>query len=54
MDGWTGKYLRVNLTDRDYVVDDLDESLAHAFLGGRGLATKMYYDEVAPAIDPVS
>ena len=48
MDGWTGKYLRVNLTDGEYMVEDLDEDLAHEYLGGRGLATKMYYEEVDP------
>ncbi len=54
MDGWTGKYLRINLNDGDYVVDDLDEDLARQYLGGRGLATKMYYDEVDPGVDPIS
>ena len=54
MDGWTGKILRVNLTKGDYIVEDLDLNLAKKFIGGRGLASKMLFDEIDPTIDPLS
>jgi len=54
MDGWIGKILRVNLTEGTWKVEDLDIRLAKAFIGGRGLATKILFDEVAPNVDPLS
>jgi aldehyde:ferredoxin oxidoreductase len=54
MNGWMGKILRVNLTEEKVAVEDLDEGLARKFIGGRGLATKMIYDEVDPGVDPIS
>ncbi len=46
--GWMGKMLRVNLSDgststfstRDYIT---------RFIGGRGVATRLYWDETGPA-----
>ena len=54
MYAYVGKILRINLTQASYVVEDLDEKLAKKFIGGRGLATKMYTDEVAPSVDAFS
>jgi aldehyde:ferredoxin oxidoreductase len=54
MDGWMGKILRVNLTQSKFVLEDLDAGLARKFVGGRGLASKMLYDELDPGVDPVS
>jgi aldehyde:ferredoxin oxidoreductase len=54
MFGYTGKILRVNLTTGDCKVENLDENLAKKYIGGRGLGTKMYYDEVSPKIDALS
>ncbi len=51
MFGWMGKILRVNLTEHKYAIEDLDEDLARDYIGGRGLATKILYDEIDPAID---
>lgn len=45
--GWCGKILRVNLSDRS--IGYLDTMVyADRFLGGRGIATKIYWDEVKP------
>ncbi len=52
--GYTGKILRVNLTERTCKVEDLDMDLAKKFIGGRGLGTKILMDEIDPAIDPLS
>lgn len=51
MNGWVGKILRVNLTERKHEIEDLDADLARDFLGGRGLASKYLYDEIDPGID---
>jgi aldehyde:ferredoxin oxidoreductase len=51
---YNGKILRVNLSDKSYKVEDLDLDLAKKFIGGRGLGTKLYMDEVSPEIDPFS
>lgn len=54
MYGWMGKVLRVNLSRRSYTVEDLDPSLAKEFIGGRGLAVKILFDEGIPTVDPLS
>ena len=54
MNGWVGKILRINLSKGTSAVEDLDTSLAAKFIGGRGLASKILYDEIDPAIDPLS
>jgi aldehyde:ferredoxin oxidoreductase len=54
MFGYMGKLLRINLTTNSVKVDDLDIELAKKFVGGRGLGTKMLYDEIDPKIDALS
>src|SRR6056297_719593 len=54
MFGYTGKILRVNLTTGEVKVEALDEKLAKKYIGGRGLGTKIYYNEVSPKIDALS
>jgi len=51
---YNGKILRVNLSDKSYKVEDLDLDVAKKFIGGRGLGTKLYMDEVSPTVDPLS
>ncbi|MBW2368591.1 MAG: hypothetical protein JRH15_11980, partial [Deltaproteobacteria bacterium] len=47
--GWTGKILRVDLTNNR--VSELDtDDYADRFLGGRGIATRIYWDEVGPSV----
>jgi len=46
--------LRVDLTRRKAVVQGLDASAAWAFIGGRGLAIKILWDELPPGVDPLS
>ena len=54
MNGWVGKLLRVNLTDSSIKVEELSGRLTDQFLGGRGLASKVLYDEVDPQVEPLS
>jgi aldehyde:ferredoxin oxidoreductase len=54
MGGFTGKILRVNLTAGTTSVEPLDEAVARQYIGGRGLGTKLFVDEVDPQVDPFS
>ncbi|MGQ9460439.1 MAG: aldehyde ferredoxin oxidoreductase family protein [Candidatus Bathyarchaeaceae archaeon] len=54
MHGWNGKLLRVNLTKGKAVSHEYDASFAKTFLGGRGFAAKILWDELKPGVDPLS
>ncbi len=54
MASWPGKILRVDLTKGSWIVEDLDPELAREYIGGRGLGTKMFIDEVDAGVDPLS
>ena len=53
MDGWTGQILRVNLTTGSSRKEPFSEEFAHTWIGGRGFAVKLLYDELRPGIDPL-
>jgi len=53
MYGWAGTLLRVNLTDRTIQKEEYPEVLRHQFIGGRGVNSRLLYDEVKPGIDPL-
>lgn len=50
--GWTGKILRVNLTDKTVSASPTDPY--KEYLGGMGIANKIMYDEVPAGTDPLS
>lgn len=52
--GYTGNVLRLDLSSRKATVSRLSELLARNFIGGRGLNSKVLYDEVGPGVDPLS
>jgi len=52
--GYAGKILRVNLTERKFKFEDLNLELAKKYIGGRGLASKIFMDEVDPNVEPLS
>ncbi len=54
MFGWTGTILRVNLTKGTVTKEATDPQLAKQYIGARGLATKIMFDEVDPKVDPLS
>ena len=54
MYGWNGKILRVNLSENKMVVRNYDLDFALKFVGGRGFAAKILWDELKPGIDPFS
>ena len=53
MHGWMGQILRVDLTTRTWRREAFTEEFAHAWIGGRGFAVKILYDELRPGIDPL-
>ncbi len=54
MFGWTGKFLHVNLSKGKAVADAYEASVARGFLGGRGFAARILWDELKRGIDPLS
>lgn len=51
MKGWTGNILRVNLTDKTFKKESFTEEFAKKWVGGRGFASKILFDELKPGID---
>jgi len=51
--GYTGKLLRVNLTNGKIKEEPLKEEWAEKYLGGAGIASRILYDELKPGIDPL-
>lgn len=54
MFAWTGKILRVNLTDGTVAAEPLNKEYAEKFIGARGLGTKYFVEEVSAGVDPLS
>ena len=54
MFGWNGTIIRINLSKGEITKEPLNIKDAHAFIGARGLASKMLFDEVDPKVDPFS
>ena len=48
------KLLRINLSTGDITTEAIKEEYFKKYLGGRGLGTRIFYDEVNPKIDPLS
>ena len=48
--GWTGTLLRVNLTNKEVSTQSI-EPYIESFIGGRGITTKLYWDEVSENVD---
>lgn len=53
MKGWIGRILRIDLTDKTFRTESFSVEFAHTWIGGRGFAAKILYDELAPGIDPL-
>jgi aldehyde:ferredoxin oxidoreductase len=51
--GFMGQLLRVDLTHQEITIEEINEVWAKQFLGGAGLATKYFYEEVPGGIDPL-
>ncbi|MEM2465762.1 MAG: aldehyde ferredoxin oxidoreductase family protein [Candidatus Bathyarchaeia archaeon] len=53
MYGWNGKILRVNLSKKKVEAEDCDADFALKYIGGRGFAAKILFDELKPGTDPL-
>jgi len=49
--GYTGKILRVNLTDEQVTAESVDEITLRKYVGGTGLGAKLLYEEVPPGVE---
>ena len=54
MKGWNGRLLRVDLSKGKTVAQEYSEDLARRFVGGRGFAIKLLWEELEPGTDPLS
>jgi len=54
MHGWTGKILRINLGRKKAVAHKFDADFARTWIGGRGFAVKILWDELKPSVDAFS
>ena len=54
MYGWQGHFLNVNLTKNKAIAESYDSKFAFNYLGGRGFAAKILWDQIKPGIDPLS
>ena len=54
MPGWTGKILRVDLSRGRSAIQEYGGDIARDFIGGRGLAVKLLWDELEAGVDPLS
>ena len=49
---YLGKIMRINLSTQEVSEQVIDEHLYEKLLGGRGIAAKIYYDEIGPEVKP--
>ncbi len=54
MKGWTGNILRIDMSGKKAMHETFDQKFAEKWVGGRGFATKLLWDELEPSIDPLS
>jgi aldehyde:ferredoxin oxidoreductase len=54
MFGYAQKILRIDLTTEKITDQKIPISLVREYIGGRGLAAKLFYDEVLPSVPPLS
>jgi len=52
--GYTGRLLRVDLTEGKVSVEKIKPEILEKFLGGVGYGAKLLYDEIPAGIDPLS
>ncbi|MDD5220762.1 MAG: aldehyde ferredoxin oxidoreductase family protein, partial [Candidatus Bipolaricaulis sp.] len=52
--GYVGRYLRVDLSSGAFAAAETPLDLCTRFLGGNGFGVKLLWDEVSPAVDPLS
>jgi aldehyde:ferredoxin oxidoreductase len=51
--GWNGRLLRVDLSEGTAEFETYSKEFARSFVGGRGFAIKLLWDELEPGTDPL-
>lgn len=54
MSSYQGKILEVNLTDGTISESTVDKDVLRKYVGGAGLAAKLFFDRVSPDVEPLS
>ncbi|UCG83702.1 MAG: aldehyde ferredoxin oxidoreductase family protein [Dehalococcoidia bacterium] len=54
MAGFEGRILEINLTTGEIGQSTIDKDVLRKFIGGSGLAAKLFLDRVSPDVDPLS
>jgi len=54
MDGFYGRILRIDLSRQEYEEAPLEDRLLAESLGGKGLASRLLYDDNPPGVDPLA
>ncbi|MBO4289940.1 MAG: aldehyde ferredoxin oxidoreductase family protein [Lachnospiraceae bacterium] len=54
MNGYWKKLCRVNLTDKTWTTEDIDEATLDLLMGGTALGAKILLEETEPNVDPLS
>jgi aldehyde:ferredoxin oxidoreductase len=54
MFGWNGRILRIDLTRGTNRVEEMPTYLMQEYIGGRGMCTRILFDEIDPRIDALS
>jgi aldehyde:ferredoxin oxidoreductase len=52
MNGHYGKILKIDLTQKKYRTENLDETIYAQYIGGKGLASYLLYELNPPGVDP--
>jgi len=53
MKGWTGGILRINLSSKTSKKETFNKEFAKKWVGGRGFAIKILWDELKPGVEPL-
>jgi aldehyde:ferredoxin oxidoreductase len=51
MNGYCGKFLRIDLSTPNISTENFDESILRKYLGGTGIGTYILYNEVSPEVE---
>ena len=54
LDGYTGKYLHLDLSALRGEAEDLDAEIVRKYLGGTGYAARILFDQQKAGIDPLA
>ena len=53
-DGYTGKVLRVDLSNEKITTEPINREWTKSFIGGKGLGARYLFEELKPGVDPLS